>query len=47
MDVSPPKVPVVFYRSRAGSEVVRDWLKELAEADRVIIGQDLMRAQFR
>lgn len=47
MDVSPPKVPVVFYRSRAGSEVVRDWLKELAEADRVIIGQDLMRVQFR
>jgi len=47
MEFSPRKVPVVFYRTPAGSEVVRDWLKGLAEADRTIIGQDLMRVQFR
>ncbi len=28
-------------------EVVRDWLRQLDEADRNIIGQDLMRVQFR
>jgi phage-related protein len=41
------KTPVVFYRSSAGAEVLRDWLRELAPADRNVIGQDLMRAQFR
>ena len=41
------KTPVVFYRSAAGAEVLRDWLRGLAPADRNIIGQDLMRAQFR
>ncbi len=43
----PRKVPVVFYRTRAGSEVVRDWLRDLDEADRSAIGQDLMRVQYR
>jgi len=47
MGFPPRKVPVVFYRTPAGSELVRDWLKGLAEADRAIIGQDLMRVQFR
>src|SRR5262245_53610334 len=43
----PRKVPVVFYRTRAGAEVVRDWLRDLDQADRNVIGQDLMRVQFR
>ncbi len=43
----PRKVPVVFYRTRAGSEVVRDWLRSLTEKDRFAIGQDLMRVQYR
>jgi phage-related protein len=43
----PAKIPVVFYRTRAGAEVVRNWLRELAEADRNVIGQDLMRVQYR
>jgi phage-related protein len=30
-----------------GSEVVRDWLRGLEEADRNVPGQDLMRVQFR
>jgi phage-related protein len=38
---------VVFYRTPAGGAVVLDWLKGLPEADRAIIGQDLMRVQFR
>ena len=41
------KVPLVFYRSRAGTEVVQDWLRALDEGDRNAIGQDLMRVQYR
>ena len=43
----PRKIPVVFYRTRGGAEVVRDWLRSLDEKDRNAIGQDLMRVQFR
>ena len=43
----PHKMPVVFYRTPVGTEVVRDWLKGLDEADRHAIGQDLMRVQYR
>ena len=47
MGESHLKVPVVFYRTPAGAELVRDWLRGLDEADRNIVGQDLMRVQFR
>src|SRR5882757_8116856 len=43
----PRKIPVVFYSTRAGTEVVRNWLRSLDEGDRNAIGQDLMRVQFR
>ena len=41
------KIPVVFYRTRGGAELVRDWLRSLDERDRNAIGLDLMRVQFR
>jgi len=41
------KAPVVFYRTRAGTEVVRNWLRGLDDGDRLAIGQDLMRVQYR
>jgi phage-related protein len=44
---APRKIPVVFYRTRAGAELVRDWLRSLDERDRSAIGLDLMRVQFR
>jgi phage-related protein len=43
----PRKMPVVFYRTPAGTEVVRNWLRGLEERDRNAVGQDLMRVQFR
>lgn len=43
----PRKIPVVFYSTRAGTEVVRDWVRGLDEEDRNAIGQDLMRVQYR
>jgi phage-related protein len=44
---TPRKIPAVFYRTKAGAEVVRDWLRSLDEGDRQAIGLDLMRVQFR
>jgi phage-related protein len=44
---APFKIPLVFYRTSAGAEPVREWLRSLDAADRNAIGQDLMRAQFR
>ena len=44
---TPSRIPVVFYRTPSGAEVVRDWLKGLDKGDRAAVGQDLMRVQFR
>lgn len=44
---TPRKIPVVFYRTPAGAEVVLDWLRNLDADDRRVVGQDLMRVQFR
>jgi phage-related protein len=41
------KTPLVFYRSSSGKEPVREWLKALDAPDRLAVGQDLMRAQWR
>ena len=41
------KIPLVFFSTSAGHEPVRDWLKDLPEAERHAIGQDLLRAQWR
>src|SRR2546429_2894137 len=43
----PQKVPLIFFRSAKGTEPVREWLKELPEAERQAIGKDLLRAQWR
>lgn len=42
-----PKLPLVFFRLPSGAEPVRDWLKDLPEVDRRVVGLDLMRVQFR
>ena len=41
------KIPLVFYRTTAGIEPVRKWLKGLAPDERKAVGTDLMRAQWR
>jgi phage-related protein len=45
-EASLPEIPVRFYRSEAGTEPVREWLRALEVADRRAIGLDLMRVQF-
>jgi phage-related protein len=37
----PKRLAVYFYRSKAGSEVVRDWLRGLPVQDRQILGRNL------
>ena len=37
---------VVFYKSSAGNEPVRDWLKKLDKEDRKIIGSDIKTVQL-
>ena len=41
------KTPLRFYRTAAGSEPVREWLKGLDVVDRHSTGLDLMRVQWR
>lgn len=41
------KIPLIFYRTAAGSEPVREWLQGMENVERRAIGMDLMRAQWR
>lgn len=42
------RVPAVFFRSEAGNEPVRDWLKgkELSREDRKLIGEDIKTVEL-
>ena len=44
---SHPVLRVVFFRTFAGREPVRDWLLDLDKEDRKIIGEDVKLVQFR
>ena len=37
---------IVFYRTRSGNEVVRDFLRQLPVADKKKVGEDLMTVQI-
>jgi phage-related protein len=39
------EIPVIFYRTAAGGEPVRDWLRGLSTEDRRTIGTDLATVQ--
>lgn len=41
---SEPILDVVFYKTDAGSEPVREWLKSLPREDRRTIGEDIKTA---
>ena len=41
-----PILGVAFYRTAAGNEPVRQWLKDLKREDRKAIGQDIKTAQY-
>jgi phage-related protein len=46
-DPEAKKIPLIFYRTSAGNEPVREWLKGLDQVERQAIGSDLLRAQWR
>lgn len=39
-------IPVYFYQKTSGNEPVKEWLKELSETDRKIIGRDIRIVQI-
>lgn len=41
-----PILEVRFFRTSAGNEPVRDWLKAMTREDRRAIGEDIKTAQF-
>src|SRR5579862_3062646 len=48
--LSPPlprPLRIIFFRTEAGDEPAREWLKTLSSEDRKIIGEDLKTLQFR
>ena len=45
-DDNEPVLLVVFYRTKAGNEPAREWLKSLRREDRKSIGEDIKTAQF-
>jgi phage-related protein len=40
------KLPAIFYHTPGGAEPVREWLKDLPEADRRILGYDIGTVEF-
>ncbi len=42
----PKRLPARFYRSDAGREPVREWLKSLTVEDRKVIGEDIKDVEF-
>lgn len=43
---TPPLLLVFFFKSEAGNEPVRDWLKDLSATERKTIGEDIKTVQF-
>jgi phage-related protein len=43
----PKRIPAIFYRTEAGGEPVREWLKgRLSREDRKLIGYDIETVEF-
>lgn len=42
----PKKLPAIFYRSLSGAEPVREWLRELGQEKRRVVGYDIGKAEF-
>ncbi len=43
---APPTLGAQFFRTDAGGEPVRDWLKDLPVVERKTIGEDIKTVQF-
>lgn len=46
LEAARPILAVRFFRTSAGNEPVRDWLKAMTREDRRAVGEDIKTAQF-
>ena len=46
LSTSLEPIPLVFWRSAAGREPVREWLNGLPREDKRVIGRDIAKVQF-
>jgi phage-related protein len=46
MKLGLKKLPAVFFRTRAGTEPVREWLQALPREERRIIGEDIADVEY-
>lgn len=46
MAKQPKKIPAFFFQTSAGAEPVRDWLKDLDDDDRRVIGEDIATVEY-
>src|SRR6266513_4023913 len=46
MSESLKPIPLMFWKSAAGRELVREWLNELPREDQRTIGRDIAKVQF-
>ena len=46
MEDNQKKIPASFYRTEAGNEPVREWLKELNPQERLLIGTDIKTVEY-
>jgi phage-related protein len=44
--VRQKRIPAIFFRTEAGGEPVREWLKSLSRNDRKLIGTDILTVEF-
>ena len=44
---TPRPLRTLFFKTDAGNEPVRDWLKELPRGDQKLIGADILAVQWR
>lgn len=40
------KAPAFFFRTEAGGEPVREWLKDLPDEDRRVVGEEIATVEF-
>ena len=40
------RIPAKFFKTEAGNEPVREWLKQLAPAERKVIGIDIKTIEY-
>jgi phage-related protein len=43
---APKKVSAAFFQTEKGNEPVRDWLLELTQAERKMVGEDIKTVEF-